>query len=59
MATAAQVKATTKYIKEHTRRYVVQCNNDTDADIIEFMEGVTNRNQFVKDLIRAEISRKN
>lgn len=59
MVSAAQVKATTNYIKNHTTRYTIQCNNDTDSDIIEFMKGVDNRNAFIKKLIRDEMCRVN
>lgn len=53
----SKVRATTKYIKEHTTRYTIQCNNETDADIIEFLEGVENRNAYIKALIRKEIKK--
>ena len=56
MATAAQVKATTKYIKEHTRRFTISCNNETDADVIEFLERQDNVTAYVKALVRREIS---
>lgn len=57
MATSAQVKATSKYIKEHTRRYTLQCNKETDADIIEFLDGAPNYTKLLKELIRKEISK--
>lgn len=59
MATAAQVKATTKYIKEHTKRYVIQCNNEKDADIIDFLARQDNVNGFLKALIREKIGEEN
>lgn len=59
MATAAQVKATTKYIKEHTKRYVIQCNNEKDADIINFLARQDNVNGFLKALIREKIGEEN
>lgn len=58
MATVAQTKATTKYIKNHTRRWVLQCNNATDADIIGYLEGVPNVNALLKELVRERIARK-
>lgn len=57
MSSAAQVKATTKYIKEHTRRYTISCNNKTDRDIIEFLEKQENVTAYIKDLVRKEISK--
>lgn len=59
MVSAAQVKATTNYIKNHTTRYTIQCNNVTDADVIEFLKGVENRNAFFKRLVREEMCRVN
>lgn len=56
MATAAQVKATTKYIKNNTRRFTLQCNIESDADVIEFLDGADNYTKLLKDLIRREIS---
>lgn len=59
MATAAQVRATTKYIKEHTKRYVVQCHNEKDADIIEFLARQGNVNAFLKALVREKMAEEN
>lgn len=57
MVSSAQVKATTQYIKNHTKRYVVQCNNEKDADIIEHLKGVDNVNGYIKQLIRDSIKK--
>lgn len=53
----ARVRATTKYIKEHTQRYTLQCNNETDADIIAFLDAQENKTAFLKRLIREEMAR--
>ena len=37
----AQVKATTKYIKNHMRTFVCRCNNETDADVIRYLNAGT------------------
>lgn len=58
MATPAQVKATSNYIKNHTRRYTLQCNKESDADIIEFLDSAPNYTKLLKELIRKEISEK-
>lgn len=56
MATkAARVKATSNYIKNHTRRFTLQCNKETDADIIEFLESKDNYNAYLKELIRSRM----
>lgn len=57
MATPAQVRATTKYIKTHTKRFTLQCNIDKDADIIKFLSSKDNYTQYLKDLIRREIAK--
>lgn len=54
---AAQVKATTNYIKNHTRRFTIQCHNEKDADVITYLESCGNVNALVKRLIREEIKR--
>lgn len=51
----AQAKATTKYIKEHTRTYVFRCNNEGDADLIAWLESKENRAGYVKELIRKDM----
>lgn len=55
MATSAQTRATTKYIKEHTRSYTIRCNNETEADVIEFLNGKDNVTAYIKDLIRRDM----
>lgn len=60
MASTAQARsrATTKYIKSHTRRWTIQCNNDTDADVIAYLEGYEGSvNALVKQLVRQHIAR--
>ena len=58
MATPAQISATNKYVKNHMRRFVLQCNKETDADIIEFLERSGNYNKVLKEIIRKEIANK-
>ena len=50
-----KIRATNKYIKNHTRRFTLQCNNDTDADIIELLESQENYNGYLKSLLRREL----
>lgn len=57
MATSAQSKATTKYIKTHMRQFVIRCHNERDADVIEYLEGCGNIQGEVKRLVREEIKR--
>lgn len=55
MVSPAQVKATTKYIREKTRRYVVQCNRQYDADVIDWLESKPNVAGYIKELIREDM----
>lgn len=56
MATsAARQQATNKFIKNHTRRFTLQCHKEHDADIIEFLESQGNYNGYLKELLRKEI----
>lgn len=55
MVTAARVRATTKYIKNHMRTFVCRCNNKTDADVIRYLEECGNVNAEIKRLVRKEI----
>ncbi len=57
MATQAQIDASTKYIRNHTRQFVVRCNNVKDADVIEYLESSGNITEEIKRLVREEISK--
>ena len=58
MVKPSQVKATNNYIKNHTRRFTLQCNRETDADIIEFLERAPNYTELLKELVRKEMLKK-
>lgn len=55
MTTAAQVKATVKYIKEKQRSFTFRCHNKNDADLIAFLESKENVSGYIKDLVRREM----
>ena len=55
MASSAQTKAVTKYIKTHMRTFVCRCNNETDKDVIEYLESCGNVNAEIKRLVRKEM----
>lgn len=57
MPTPAQNRATAKYIKNHTRRFTLQCNKETEADIIEYLEASGNYNLLLKRIIREHMVR--
>lgn len=45
----------TDWCKEHTTQFKLRLNNNTDADIIEFLKSLPNKQGFLKELIRKEI----
>lgn len=45
----------TKYDKAHTKRYCMKLNLKTDADIIELLENLDNKQGYIKALIRSDI----
>lgn len=53
MASRAQVKAAVKYNKEKTILVSIRLNKETDKDIIEILNSVTNKQGFIKELIRS------
>lgn len=55
--TQAKRKANAKYDKKNTKLIPVKLNMNTDKDIIDFLESVDNKQGFIKQLIRKEISR--
>lgn len=52
MATKSQLKAVAKYDKANTVQVNLKLNKKTDADIIEVLSKVTNKQGFIKNLIR-------
>lgn len=57
MVSTAQMNAVNKYIKGHMRRFTLQCNKETEADIIEYLESADSYNTLLKRLIREQIAR--
>ena len=46
-----------KYYAEKTTRVVMQLNNTTDADVIQRLNEVPNKQGYIKALIRADINK--
>ena len=56
MATSqAQKAASAKYDASHTIQIKLKLNTKTDADILEKLEAVENKQGYIKELIRADI----
>lgn len=51
-------KSNARYDKENTTRIGMKLNNNTDADILEWLDSLENRQGYLKALIRADISKK-
>lgn len=51
----AQIRAAAKYDKNNTRLIQLKLNKKTDADILDFLDGLDNRQGFIKDMIRKHI----
>lgn len=46
-----------RWDKENTTQVKLKLNNKTDADIIEYLASVDNKQGYLKGLIRADIKR--
>ncbi len=56
MATSeALKKAIRKYDKEHTKQILLKLNKGTDADILQKLDKVDNKQGYIKGLIRDDI----
>lgn len=47
----------TEYSKTHTTRIAFQLSNEYDADILEFMKTVPNKNAYLKELVRTDMKK--
>lgn len=54
--TAAQSRASAKYNKSHTKQYNLRYSLQYDADIIEALDAIPNKQGYIKALIRADIA---
>ena len=57
MATEAQKKAFKRYDKKARATYSLKLSKIADADIIEFLNGVDNKNEFLKTAIRKAMNK--
>lgn len=48
----AQLKAVKKYDKQHTTTVLIKLNNNTDADLIEYLEQSGNKQGTIKAALR-------
>ena len=57
MASEAQRKANAKYDAANTVQYAIKLNKTTDAEIIQRLEEVGNRQGYIKRLILEDLER--
>jgi hypothetical protein len=55
MPTEAQKKAKARYDAKNYLQFVMRFNKKTDADILQFLEGLDNKRDFILKLIRKDI----
>lgn len=54
----AQIRANMKYDKENTIRVAFAINKKTEADILACLNEQTNKNGYIKELIREDMKRR-
>ena len=57
MATDAQKRAVAKYDAKATRKVLLKLNKTTDADILQRLDEVENKQGYIKQLIREDIEK--
>lgn len=58
MISEARRRAQMKYNKEHTKQVTLRLNKRTEADIIDWLELIPNKQGYIKGLIRADMERR-
>ena len=54
----AQIRAQAKYDAEHTTGVYLKLNKKNDADILDRLASVSNKQGYIKELIREDIKRR-
>lgn len=57
-STESQIRSSIKYNKENTVQISLKLNRSTDADLIDSLNRVTNKQGYIKELIRKDIARR-
>lgn len=55
----ARARATAKYDLANTKQFKMKLNKTTDSDILGKLEGMANKQGYIKRLIREDIAREN
>ena len=56
-ATEAQIRANAKYDAANTVQIKMKLNTKTDADILQKLDSVENKQGYIKALIRADLQK--
>ena len=51
----SQSENSIKYDKENTQRVFIKLNKNTDKDILDHLESVSNKQGYIKELIRKDM----
>lgn len=57
-STESQIIASIRYNKENTVQISLKLNRSTDAELIDSLNRVTNKQGYIKELIRRDIAKK-
>lgn len=57
MVSDAQMKAIAKYKKKAVKKYLIELNRSTDADLIEFLDAQSNKQGLIKQLLREHMEK--
>lgn len=57
MATQGRLRAVAKYDAKATKRLYIKLNKGTDADILHYLESISNKQGYIKELIRADMKK--
>lgn len=57
-STESQIRASVKYNKENTVQISLKLNRSTDADLIDSLNRIANKQGYIKELIRRDITKK-
>lgn len=57
-STESQIRASVKYNKENTVQISLKLNRSTDADLIDSLNRIANKQGYIKELIRRDIAEK-
>lgn len=57
MVRESQKRANAKYDRANTARLYIKLNNNTDADILDHLQNISNKQGYIKSLIREDIKK--